>query len=248
MASRTIIHCDLKPENILLCDPERGGVKIIDFGSSCYESEKVYTYIQSRFYRSPEVMLGMVYNKQIDIWSLGCIVSELITGRPLFIGENEQEQIACIMEFFGVPDRAMISRCSRRKVFFDSLGNPRPYKASSSKKRLPNSRTLARELKTNDGVLIDFVSAFLEWNPRKRITASQALRHEFITGVRPARPQMRSASSIASLKGDVADIMAGSAYPPLRDSQDIRGSGLGIVSYKASPRQMQMRTPAGNRP
>ena len=58
----------------------------------------VYTYIQSRFYRSPEVILGHPYNMAIDMWSLGCILAELHTGYPLFPGENEVEQLACIME------------------------------------------------------------------------------------------------------------------------------------------------------
>jgi serine/threonine protein kinase len=58
----------------------------------------VYTYIQSRFYRSPEVILGHPYSMAIDMWSLGCIMAELYTGFPLFPGESEVEQIACIME------------------------------------------------------------------------------------------------------------------------------------------------------
>ncbi|EGV98503.1 Dual specificity tyrosine-phosphorylation-regulated kinase 4, partial [Cricetulus griseus] len=93
-----IIHCDLKPENIVLYQRGQVTVKVIDFGSSCYEHQKVYTYIQSRFYRSPEVILGHPYNMAIDMWSLGCIMAELYTGYPLFPGENEIEQLACIME------------------------------------------------------------------------------------------------------------------------------------------------------
>lgn len=58
----------------------------------------VYTYVQSRFYRSPEVILGHPYATSIDMWSLGCIMAELFTGYPLFPGENEMEQLACIME------------------------------------------------------------------------------------------------------------------------------------------------------
>ena len=78
----------------------------------------MYTYIQSRFYRSPEVILGMSYNMAIDMWSLGCILAELYTGYPLFPGENEQEQLSCIMEIQGVPDRYLIEKSSRKKVFF----------------------------------------------------------------------------------------------------------------------------------
>ena len=91
---------------------------MIDFGSSCLENEKVYTYIQSRFYRSPEVILGMSYNMAIDMWSLGCILAELYTGYPLFPGENEQEQLGCIMEVQGVPGRYLVEKSSRKKVFF----------------------------------------------------------------------------------------------------------------------------------
>lgn len=84
-----IIHCDLKPENILLCNPKRSQIKIVDFGSSCHLGQKIYQYIQSRFYRSPEVLLGVDYNMAIDMWSLGCILVEMHTGEPLFSGQNE---------------------------------------------------------------------------------------------------------------------------------------------------------------
>jgi len=78
----------------------------------------VYTYIQSRFYRSPEVILGMSYHMAIDMWSLGCIMAELYTGFPIFPGENEQEQLSCIMEILGVPDKEFINRSSRKRLFF----------------------------------------------------------------------------------------------------------------------------------
>ena len=68
-----IIHCDLKPENILLQSLETPNIKVVDFGSACHQSQRMYTYIQSRFYRSPEVLLGLKYTNAIDMWSLGCI-------------------------------------------------------------------------------------------------------------------------------------------------------------------------------
>ena len=80
----SVVHRDLKPENILLCQPGRSAVKVIDFGSSCFETQPVYSYIQSRFYRSPEVILGLPYYCAIDMWSLGCVLAELILGLPLF--------------------------------------------------------------------------------------------------------------------------------------------------------------------
>jgi dual specificity tyrosine-phosphorylation-regulated kinase 2/3/4 len=113
-----VIHCDLKPENILLRQPDRSGIRVIDYGSSCFVNQKVYTYIQSRFYRAPEVILGMDYGLAIDMWSTGCILAELYTGRPLFPGENEQDQLACIMQLIGVPDKQYLESCSRKKQFF----------------------------------------------------------------------------------------------------------------------------------
>ncbi|KAK4693480.1 hypothetical protein P7C71_g3927, partial [Lecanoromycetidae sp. Uapishka_2] len=67
LKAHKVIHCDLKPENVLLAHPARSEIKVIDFGSSCLENEKVYTYIQSRFYRSPEVILGMTYEIKMRI-------------------------------------------------------------------------------------------------------------------------------------------------------------------------------------
>lgn len=84
-----IIHCDLKPENIILKDKNKSGIKVIDFGSSCFLTKRVYTYIQSRFYRAPEIILGVPYTNAIDMWSMGCILAELYSGYPLFPGENE---------------------------------------------------------------------------------------------------------------------------------------------------------------
>ena len=84
-------------------------MKLIDFGSSCFESERYYTYIQSRFYRAPEIMLGIPYTTAIDMWSLGCIVFECLTGIPLFAGENELDQMNSIMEIIGLPPRSLIA-------------------------------------------------------------------------------------------------------------------------------------------
>eukprot|EP00741_Cyanophora_paradoxa_P025110 tig00000342_g24238.t1 len=101
----SIIHCDLKPENILLRDPKRAAVKIIDFGSACYGDQTPYMYVQSRFYRSPEVLLGRKYGTAIDVWSLACILAELHTGEPLFGGKDEADQVRRIVEARPAPPR-----------------------------------------------------------------------------------------------------------------------------------------------
>ena len=181
MRAARIVHCDLKPENILLKHPRRSEIRVIDYGSSCYENEKVYTYIQSRFYRSPEVILGMDYNMAIDMWSLGCILVEMHTGYPIFPGENEQDQLACMMEVLGVPDRALLERSTRRKLFFDSTGAPRPVVNSRGHRRRPNTKSLATAARTRDELFLDLIAQCLAWDPARRITADAALQHPWFT-------------------------------------------------------------------
>ncbi|XP_036038444.1 dual specificity tyrosine-phosphorylation-regulated kinase 4 [Onychomys torridus] len=175
-----IIHCDLKPENIVLYQRGQVTVKVIDFGSSCYEHQKVYTYIQSRFYRSPEVILGHPYNMAIDMWSLGCIMAELYTGYPLFPGENEVEQLACIMEVLGLPPAHLVQTASRRQIFFDSKGLPKNITNNRGEKRYPDSKDLTMVLKTYDTSFLDFLRRCLVWEPSLRMTPDQALKHAWI--------------------------------------------------------------------
>ncbi|EFI28220.1 CMGC/DYRK/YAK protein kinase [Coprinopsis cinerea okayama7 len=111
-----LIHCDLKPENILLKSLQSPQIKVIDFGSACHERQTVYTYIQSRFYRSPEVLLGMPYTAAIDMWSLGCIAVELFLGLPLFPGTSEYNQLTRIIEMLGMPPLSMLNSGKQTKL------------------------------------------------------------------------------------------------------------------------------------
>jgi dual specificity tyrosine-phosphorylation-regulated kinase 2/3/4 len=187
-----VIHCDLKPENVLLAHPLHSEIKVIDFGSSCFEHEKVYTYIQSRFYRSPEVILGMTYGLPIDMWSLGCILAELYTGVPIFPGENEQEQLACIMEVFGPPEKHLIEKSSRKKLFFDSLGKPRLTVSSKGRRRRPSSKSLQQVLKCDDEPFLDFLTRCMRWDPDRRMKPEEAIRHEFVTGQKSSMAPIRA--------------------------------------------------------
>ncbi|GAX25415.1 dual specificity tyrosine-phosphorylation-regulated kinase 1 [Fistulifera solaris] len=121
-----VIHCDLKPENILLRHPKKSGVKVIDFGSSCRSNKRMYSYIQSRFYRSPEVMLGLPYSVAIDMWSLGCILVEMHTGEPLFSGSDQFDQMQKIVKTLGMVPSAMLNRANdqNRQQFFDLENSP----------------------------------------------------------------------------------------------------------------------------
>lgn len=226
LQQKRIIHCDLKPENILLCEARKADVRVIDFGSSCREEEKVYTYIQSRFYRSPEVILGSSYGLGIDMWSFGCILAELWTGYPIFPGENEQEQLACIMEIFGPPDRHLVERCTRKKLFFDSVGKPRVTVSSKGRRRRPSSKTLQQALKTDDEAFIDFIARCLRWDPDRRLKPNEAVNHPFIANTpmhqrgagipdearRGASARVRSAAAVPT----TSSTAAGSVPSPVK--------------------------------
>jgi serine/threonine protein kinase len=90
-----IIHCDLKPENLIYVDEKCVRLKVIDFGSSCFNYKDGFSYVQSRYYRAPEIVLGLPYTCAADMWSLGCIVAEMVMGRPLFPAIDENELVEC---------------------------------------------------------------------------------------------------------------------------------------------------------
>ncbi|KAF7724944.1 dual specificity protein kinase yak1 [Apophysomyces ossiformis] len=148
-----IIHCDLKPENVLLKSPDSPTIKVIDFGSACHEANRMYTYIQSRFYRSPEVLLGLQYTASIDMWSLGCIVAELFLGLPLFPGSSEYNQLKRITDMLGTPPQDMLERGKSTRYFYnvESNGDRVSYKLKSreqygqeqGKTELPGKRYFA---------------------------------------------------------------------------------------------------------
>ena len=79
----------------------------------------MFHYIQSRFYRSPEVLLGIPYDLAIDMWSLGCILVEMHTGEPLFSGKDEFDQVCKIVEVLGIPPAHMLDKASRTEKYFE---------------------------------------------------------------------------------------------------------------------------------
>lgn len=242
LQEKSVIHCDLKPENILLCSARAADVRVIDFGSSCREEEKVYTYIQSRFYRSPEVILGSSYGLGIDMWSFGCILAELWTGYPIFPGENEQEQLACIMEIFGPPDRHLVERCTRKKLFFDSVGKPRVTVSSKGRRRRPSSKTLQQALKTEDEAFIDFIARCLRWDPERRLKPHEACSHAFIANqplhYRPGIPD--EARRSARVRSAAAMPVSNPAVSPVKRAQPQQATVVSAAQtpYKAAARQL----------
>ncbi|KAL0244672.1 hypothetical protein GEMRC1_008754 [Eukaryota sp. GEM-RC1] len=211
-----IIHCDLKPENILLAANDKANVKVIDFGSSCRIDETLYTYIQSRFYRSPEVLLGLPYGPSIDMWSLACILVELNTGIPLFHGSDEVDMMIKIVETLGYPPDYMIEKSPHRNKFFneaeegsrkwvlkqgsekaatkslrEAIGLP-PFERKS--RNLRDVRRAAHEpqgLASDYSRFLDFVQQVLQFDPSLRPPPSQALQHPFFLETPPERSRER---------------------------------------------------------
>jgi len=194
-----IIHCDLKPENILLCNPKRSAIKLVDFGSSCQLGQRIYQYIQSRFYRSPEVLFGIPYDLAIDMWSLGCILVEMHTGEPLFSGANEVDQVNKIVEVLGIPPKHVLDQAHKAKKFFHKLPNgsyvlnvnkEKRYRVAGSKKIHdilgvetggPGGRRHGEPGHSVSDYLRfkDLILRMLDYDPKTRITPYYALQHNF---------------------------------------------------------------------
>ena len=117
-----LVHSDVKPENILLGSYSRAQVKLIDFGSSCYLTDRQSSYIQSRSYRAPEVVLGLPYDGKIDVWSLGCVVAEMYTGEVTFQNDSIVSMLSRIEAICGPFPRHMIAQGRQSGRFFTKSG------------------------------------------------------------------------------------------------------------------------------
>ena len=189
LAQSNIIHCDLKPENILLRHPKRSAIKVIDFGSSCRDSRTVYTYIQSRYYRAPEVILGTRYDVAIDMWSLGCTLIEMHTGEPLFGGSNEGDQLRKIVETLGPLPPEMCERASAKKkdlVPHDAV-KTRDLTEVVHDAKLRN-RDKEDHTDEDYSLFLDLVLKMLTYEPAERITPLIGLQHPFLQGHSPRHP------------------------------------------------------------
>ncbi|XP_014811065.1 PREDICTED: homeodomain-interacting protein kinase 4, partial [Calidris pugnax] len=209
----SIIHADLKPENIMLVDHARYPfrVKLIDFGSSSIFPEIRHVeepYIQSRFYRAPEILLGLPFCEKVDVWSLGCVVAELHLGWPLYPGLNEYEQVRYICSTLGLPRGELLRAARKTWTFFRWVPHPtgswqlkppgeatakpperRKYVFSSLDQLAvvnlirptssPNQEVLAERCDLRG--MVELVKRMLTWDSHERIVPSAALQHPFIS-------------------------------------------------------------------
>ncbi|XP_044773587.1 mitogen-activated protein kinase 13 isoform X2 [Neomonachus schauinslandi] len=158
---------DLKPGNLAV--NEDCELKILDFGLARHADAEMTGYVVTRWYRAPEVILSwMHYNQTVDIWSVGCIMAEMLTGKTLFKGKDYLDQLSQILKVTGVPGAEFVQKLNDKaaKSYIQAL--PQSPKKDFSQ-LFPHASPQA----------IDLLEKILELDVDKRLTASQALAHPF---------------------------------------------------------------------
>ena len=172
--SKGIAHRDIKPQNILV-EPKTNKIKVCDFGSAkkLIQGQKSISYICSRFYRAPELIFGATdYTNQIDVWSMGCVISELVLGRPMFPGATTSDQLVEIIRILGTPTKDDI--CSMNPHFKDHKFpdvKPIPFEKLFKNRIIPEH-------------FLDLLSKLLVYNPQIRLTPEKALEHAYFDEIK----------------------------------------------------------------
>ncbi|KAH9450571.1 hypothetical protein Pst134EB_018101 [Puccinia striiformis f. sp. tritici] len=169
--SAGVVHRDLKPSNILV--NENCDLKICDFGLARLQDPQMTGYVSTRYYRAPEIMLTwQKYDVAVDIWSAGCIFAEMLEGKPLYslVKIVNVNQFSIITELLGTPpDDVIATICSENTLRF--------VQSLPKRDRIP----FTTKFKNADPLALDLLERMLVFDPHKRINASEALAHEYLS-------------------------------------------------------------------
>lgn len=174
-----IIHRDLKPENMV--QYKENEIKVIDFGSCYIKNElREHTYIQSRYYRAPEIVLNIQYNYKIDIWSTGCILYELFTGDPLFKSKNENILILDHICLLGEPNILLLDKSKRKYLFFkyNILNNKYNLIDEYIKYVILNKNLNKLNEKIDDIELLDVINKCIKWDSCDRLKPEDIIKNK----------------------------------------------------------------------
>lgn len=187
MKNKGVIHCDVKPENILFVDDKFRDVKLIDFGSSCENYKLGFSYVQSRMYRAPEIVFECPYDHAIDIWSVGCILFEIVNNTPLFPAQDQNELLEFFMITLGDIPLNLFKKGQNFQQFYHWSHSRQEYVLKRCKTSTLGSGPLKAESQTISSILgenvnpllLDLIEQCIKYNPKERITAEQALQHKY---------------------------------------------------------------------
>ncbi|KAK3146316.1 hypothetical protein QOZ80_3BG0264540 [Eleusine coracana subsp. coracana] len=179
-----VLHCDIKPDNVLV-NGAANVLKLCDFGSASSAGMNAITpYLVSRFYRAPEIILGLPYDHALDMWSVGCCLYELYTGEVLFPGKTNNDMLRLHMELKGPFPKKMLRKGAFTKQHFDQDLN---FHAQESMTKVASKRLISsiKEESENPKLLSNFknlLEKIFVLDPEKRLKVSEALKHPFISG------------------------------------------------------------------
>merc|ERR1712000_806052 len=192
-----IIHADIKPDNIIVND-NKTALRLCDFGSAFFSTDPMEPtpLLTSRFYRAPEVILGISYKFPLDMWSIGVVLAEIYTGKLIFPGNDNNQMLKLFLDYRGPLAKKTLKKAVFGSIYFDDAGL---FLQKSLDEQL--GRTLTKKVKIlkpqreltaflrvgqeskQDRESVRLLKELLEQifilDPTKRITPTSALNHRF---------------------------------------------------------------------
>lgn len=182
-----ICHRDIKPQNVLV-DPNTHMLKLCDFGSAkkLIKGEPNISYICSRYYRAPELIFGATdYTTQVDVWSTGCVIAEMILGCPIFPGESASDQLVEIIKILGTPNKNQILAMNSEATEF-KFPQIKPY---------PWNKVFKNKVEDS---FIELISTLLVYDPNIRAKPLKALLHPFFDEIKDPNAKLPNGKNIPS--------------------------------------------------